>query len=87
MRAPPEDSPRRLLSFQQLGRSETDVPRNLSEQRRGDVPSSMEWNRRASAIGMAVLPVRATLTNLREAEAFEQSGDFTGLQDGEGPHV
>jgi hypothetical protein len=31
------------------------VARNLAKQRRGDVPSFVDWNGSASTIGMAVL--------------------------------
>jgi hypothetical protein len=47
----------------------------------------MKRKRRTTAIGMAVLPVRSALTNLREAKTFEQSRDFTWLQDRKRPHA
>jgi hypothetical protein len=47
----------------------------------------MERDRRATAIGMAVLFVRSALADLREAKAFEQGRDFTWLQDRKRPHA
>jgi len=72
---------------EQLLDRETNVSRNLPQQRRRNVPAGMERNRRATAVGMAVLPVGSALADLCEAKAFEQGRDFAWLQDRKRPHT
>jgi hypothetical protein len=59
---------------------QADIPSNLSKERRGDVPARVKRHRRRAAIGMSVLLVGTTLSNLFETVALKVSNHFPWLQ-------
>jgi len=70
-------------SAEELFHSETNVLRNLSQQRGGDVTTGMKRNGRASAVGVSILPVRASLPDLGKTTGFEQGHNLPRLEDGD----
>lgn len=63
-----------------------DVAGDLPQQGRSDVPSFVHGNGGASAIGMPVLDVRATLSNGDETLAFQKAANFRGFENRERTH-
>ena len=64
---------------QELIRCNANVLRNLAEQGRRDVATSVEGNRRPSTISMAELLVGTFLPNLGEAQSPEKGDDLSRL--------
>jgi hypothetical protein len=62
------------------------VPGYGTKKRRRDVSALVEWDRRNAPIWVAVLAVRAALTNLNESETDKDGGDFPRLQNGNIAH-
>lgn len=65
---------------------QTDVLDDLPEQDRREIAGSVVQYRRLSAIGMAELPVRIPLADLREAQPFKNADGFPWLQDRQGAY-
>lgn len=66
---------------------QTDVARNLPEQRWGDVAAGVKRDCCFAPIGMTVLSVGAALSDFLEAEREKESGGLSGLEDGDRPYV
>src|SRR2546421_71011 len=59
----------------------SNVPGDLTKQYRRDVSTGMKRYRRASTVRMAILLVRAALTNFRKSQFFKYRYHFTWLED------
>jgi hypothetical protein len=75
-------SNRRSLTIKKFLDRQSHVACDLAEQRRRYVTAWVEWDGRASAIGMSILTMRASLACLHKPEPFEKPGHFTRLQNG-----
>ena len=60
---------------------------NLYRQSRARNSSRVKRDGRSSAIRVAVLPVRASLTRFHEPEPLEEPGHLAWLQDGHRTHT
>jgi hypothetical protein len=69
-------------SAEEFLHSETNVLRNLSQQRGGDVTTGMKQNGRAPAVGVSILPMRASPPDLDKTAGFEQGRNLPRLVDG-----
>ncbi len=67
---------------QELFRSDPDIPADLSQEKGRDVATSMERNRSAPAVRVAILFMRASLPNLHEAHRLQRTRDFSRAQPG-----
>lgn len=72
------------LSRKEFFYGDLNVPRNFSEQGRGDVLARMKGDGRAAAIGMAELFVAAALTNFHESEVLEKCCDLARFENWNG---
>jgi len=60
---------------------------DLPEENRGNILPGMEWDRGPAPIRMAVLPMRATLTDELEAQDFQNTLDLRWFEDGNMSHA
>jgi hypothetical protein len=58
-----------------------DVARDLPQECRGDVASSVERHRCSPPVGVSILTMRSTLTYLHESEPFKERHDLAWLED------
>ncbi len=66
--------------------SKADVTSDLAQQWCSNVAALVQGNRRATAIGMAVLHMRTTLAHRHKAEPLEETAYFRGFENGERTH-
>jgi hypothetical protein len=79
-----------LESDHAFTRSSADIPisRAILRSSTGEISRAfMHRHRRATAVGMAKLLVRAALANFRKSESLQSSSDFLRLKDRQLAHV
>ena len=76
-----------LSPLQELVDRQPDVPCDLSQQDRRDIAPAMNRDRRAAAIGVSELLMRASLARLCKTEAFLNGNDFSRLENRDVAHV
>ena len=60
-------------------RCEPNVFDDLPQQQRRNVTTTMKWNRCAASIGVAILFMRATLSDFDESYLFQDPNNLTRL--------
>lgn len=78
------DQPPFSLAPEPLFDGDSDVPRDLAQQCRRHVTTSVKEDCRASAVGVPLLAMRASLPDLPKAKAFRQRSEFARFQDRDG---
>src|SRR5438067_9825049 len=77
----------RSEEFQELFGRKPDVLEDLAQKIWRDVPAGVKRNSRHSAISVTKLFVRSALTNLREAQLYENADNLPRLEDRQLRHV
>ena len=70
----------------QFLRRQPDITGDLPEKQRSKISSFVDWNRRAPAIRVTVLNMRAALTDRDKTKSFKQTANLCGFENGERTH-
>jgi hypothetical protein len=69
-----------LSTTQKILRGHSDVLCDPAKQNWRDIAAGVEWNGRASAVGVTELLMRTTLTHFAKAERLQKSDHFSRLE-------
>jgi hypothetical protein len=75
-----------LSLLQKFFNGQSDVFRDLTQQAWRNIPASMHWHRRATAIPVPILNVRTALPNHFETEPFQNPANSRRFENGNIAH-